>query len=154
MKYLLTIILGLVLSMPTFGEENLNNSDDTLAKTDSETYEITLNDDKSSDELEALVQTYFYNFGRTRLFRIKSISFDLRNRRFVPIRINNIHIFGNGFFQRENCPEYLFFGQRCTIRIFFRPNYVGFFNGRLIVNLSGAESIRVFLSGRGIFNEF
>lgn len=153
MKFLL-ILLGLSLSTPAFSEDNINPSNnDALTISDSNTYEITFTD-KSDKDAEALAINYFYNFGRTRVFTTKSINVTLRNRRVIPIVINNIGIRGNGFFERENCPQFLFFGQGCTVRVFFRPNHIGNFNGALSINLTGAEDIHVFLSGRGVFGVF
>lgn len=156
MKFLLSILLGLSLSMPAFSDENLNtnSNDEKLVAKDSDTFEITLDDKNSTKEVEALVKNYFYNFGRTLIFTTKSTRFVLRNRGIVPIYINNIGVRGNGFFETENCPQFLFFGQRCAIRVFFRPNHIGNFNGVLFINLGGSEDIRVFLFGRGVFGTF
>lgn len=155
MNLLLTILLGLSLSMPTFAEDNLNSANnESIATADSKAIDITINDDNAKDDVGALVQTYYYNFGRTLLFTTKSVSFTLRNRRLTPLWIGNISIYGNGFAQRENCPEFLFFGQSCTVRIFFRPNHIGNFNGLLYINFRNSEDIQIFLYGRGVFNIF
>jgi hypothetical protein len=103
-----------------------------------------------SDDISAQTQHYNYNFGRVRINRSESTSFTLRNRGNYPIYINDINISGESFQENDNCPRILLRGYSCRIRVRFQPYYVGFFQGRLEVNLTPAEDIRVNLRGRGV----
>lgn len=160
MKFLLSILFGLSLSIPTFAEEGSDTDNkgkpETLiqenAVDDTVSFEVkyTNNSNQTDDELNTLVRNFTLFFGPTRIFTTKSFRFFITNYRFVPLWIHNISIFGNGFFRTENCPEFLFFGQRCAVRVFFHPTRLGQHQGQLFVNMTGQEDIRVFLFGRGV----
>lgn len=145
MKILLILLLGFSLSVPTFADESLDN---TAAPQTEETYEITIGD---SDDVEIQVQYLNYNFGPTLVNTTRSARFFLRNNGRFPFLINDIDTDGNRFAHQENCPGFLWPGQRCSIRVFFRPNRVGLFFGRLEINLTGREDIIVNLRGRGVW---
>lgn len=143
MKILLILLLGFSLSVPTFADESLDN---TAAPQTEDTYEIIVGDD-----LEIQVQYLFYNFGPTLVHTTKVARFFLRNNGFFPFLINDIDTDGHRFAHQENCPGLLWPGQRCSIRVFFRPNSIGLFFGRLEIDLTGREDIIVNLRGRGVW---
>ncbi|MGZ3769371.1 MAG: hypothetical protein ACXVCP_12005 [Bdellovibrio sp.] len=152
MKFLLSLLLGISLTVPAFAEEN-NNTDTNTNEVATDSTVIDFTGDTNKD-VDALVRTYFHNFGRVPVNGTRSASITIRNSRLVPLLINNIYIQGRGFFRFENCPQYLIFGQSCQVRVFFRPFRPGNFFGVLFINLTGQEDIRVNLFGRGVFRRF
>lgn len=107
--------------------------------------EISLNDD-----IHAQTERYRYNFGQVRVNRSETTSFSLRNRGSLPIYINDIDIEGNGFRKNDNCPRILTRGDSCRVRVRFEPHSVGRYEGRLDIELTPNEDIRVDLRGRGV----
>lgn len=107
--------------------------------------EISLN-----DGIHAQTERYRYNFGQVRVNRSATTSFSLRNRGGIPIYINDIDIEGNGFRKNDNCPRILTRGDSCRVRVRFEPNSVGRYEGRLDIELTPNEDIRVDLRGRGV----
>lgn len=150
MKLLMSLLLGLYLSLPVYAQESIEKEDVTVKN--SETLEISFSEDSEKDTVDAM-RTFFYNFGRTRIFTTKSVRFTLRNTQVVPVFIHDFDIRGNAFFFTENCPNVLLFGQRCSVRVFFRPTRIGNFRGLLDIELSGAQDVQIFLRGRGIFRQ-
>jgi len=114
--------------------------------------EVTEDDQEISlgSDVSAQVQRYHYNFGRVRVNRSEATSFTLRNRGNFPIYINDIDVDGEGFDGHDNCPRILVRGDGCRIRVRFTPYYVGTFRGRLEIELTPSEDIRVILRGRGV----
>ena len=111
-----------------------------------EVHEIVL----GSDDLEAQVINYNYNFGRVRIGNRETMSFFLRNNGRFPYLIDSIRIDGNNAFRAtDNCPRVLLRRDRCQIRVAFRPNRVGQVRAALEIRLSGSEDINVRLRGQG-----
>jgi len=142
MKYLLLLLLGFLFVNPALGEEPTTPS----PLSQEESFQINLN-----QEVQIQDQDYYYNFGRTPINTSRSVRFYLRNDGRFPIYINDINIQGEGFRQNENCPNFLFQGQRCSVRVVFRPTHIGPHNGRLDFELTAAEDIQIHLRGRGVF---
>ncbi|WP_413568520.1 hypothetical protein ACLWBD_13420 [Bdellovibrio sp. HCB117] len=142
MKYLIPFLLSMALSTPAFAQDVNDKT------SNEETFEIVLGE---QGDVEAQTRHFYYNFGRTYLNQTKSARFYIRNTGGLPIYFNDFDISGNGFWYNENCPRLLFSGQRCSVRVYFRPNYIGNFNGRLDIEMTGAEDIRIHLRGRGIW---
>jgi hypothetical protein len=109
-----------------------------------EDHEISINGEVNT------LEHYNYNFGRVRVNRSASASFTLRNRGNFPIYINDIDVDGDGFDESENCPRILTRGNSCRVRVRFEPRNVGTYRGRLEINLTPSEDIRVDLRGRGV----
>lgn len=147
MKLLTSLILGLCLSLPVYAQESVENKNVTVNNTES--LEITFSEDNEKDTVDEM-RTFFYNFGRTRVFTTKSVRFILRNTRLLPVYIHDFDIRGRAFFFTENCPNILVFGQSCSVRVFFRPTRVGQFRGLLDIELSGAQDVQIYLRGRGV----
>lgn len=107
--------------------------------------EISINDD-----IQAQTERYRYNFGQVRVNRSAVASFSLRNRGSFPIYINDIDIEGDGFRKNDNCPRILTRGDSCRVRVRFQPRDTGRYEGRLDIELTPSEDIRVDLRGRGV----
>ena len=95
-------------------------------------------------------ERYRYNFGQVRVNRSETASFSLRNRGGFPIYINDIDIEGDGFRKSDNCPRILTRGDSCRVRVRFQPRETGRYEGRLDIELTPSEDIRVDLRGRGV----
>ncbi len=138
-RFLVTLFVGLSLfSAPALAQDPAAGNEDT--------YEIAF-----GEEVQAQTKHFYYDFGRTLINTTKSVRFYLRNQGRFPIYINDIDTDGNGFWDNENCPSLLWPGQRCSIRVFFRPQYLGTFLGQTDISLTGSEDIRVHLRGRGVW---
>ncbi|KHD87121.1 MAG: hypothetical protein OM95_16200 [Bdellovibrio sp. ArHS] len=143
MKLLVLLLLGTILATPVHAQEAPDNS-----QSRDSTYEISL---REPPEIDTQTVHYYYNFGRTALNRLKGVSFTLRNTGNLPLYFNDFDIHGSGFGYEENCPRLLFSGQRCTVRVFFRPTSLGTYSGALDIDMTGAEDIRIHLRGRGVW---
>lgn len=142
MKILTSVFLGLLLTCPVFGYE-----EEGVAGVD-EVYVINV-----SDEATTLDRDYYYNFGRVRLFEERRATFFLRNNSGFPMYINDFDLSGPPAFDyAENCPQILFRGQQCRIRVFFQPRSVGVKRGELQIELTPQEDVVLNLRGRGVFN--
>ncbi|MEK2646401.1 choice-of-anchor D domain-containing protein [Bdellovibrio sp. BCCA] len=141
MKLLFLLLLSIFFAVPS-------NADETSAPSLSEEVcGIVIGD----EDMQIQTQYLFYNFGRTLVNTTKSVRFYLRNNGRFPFYINSINTNGDRFRDEENCPGVLWPGQRCTIRVLFRPNQVGLFTGSLEVDLIGREDTIVNLRGRGVW---
>ena len=117
----------------------------------SENYEVTINE---SGSVEIQAANYYYNFGTVWIGNYKGANFTLRNNSKIPWYINSIYVNGNGFWQDNNCPNFLLKGHACKIRVTFAPQWVGFYNGVLKINLTGGQDINVWLKGRGVWKKY
>ena len=140
MKYLLMSLLGLMISVPALA------SDEAMVSTQESnlSYEITF------DEVQTQTEDYYVNFGRVYTGDRRTAVFTLRNRGSLPIIVQDIDIDGNGFRGSDNCPRILTRGDRCSIRVTFRPRQQGQYRGQVDIELSGHEDIRIHLRGRGV----
>ncbi|MNS94443.1 hypothetical protein D3C72_1286610 [compost metagenome] len=141
MKYLLMSIVSLLMSQPLYAQ------DTPVATQDPEvTYEINI-----GDETEIKTINYNYNFGRVYVGDRRNAIFTLRNSSSLPIIIQDIDIDGEGFNGGDNCPRVLLRGDRCSVRVSFRPYNNGQYRGEVDMELSGHEDIRIRLRGRGVW---
>jgi hypothetical protein len=144
MKYLLMSLLGLMMSLPAFA--SLDAAASEVVKTEAGlNYEITL------DEVQTQTEDYYVNFGRVYVGDRRNAVFTLRNRGSLPIIVQDIDIEGYGFNGGDNCPRILTRGDRCSIRVTFRPRQQGQYRGQVDIELSGHEDIRLHLRGRGVW---
>ena len=142
MKYLLMSLVCALLSMPASANEaslSVQEQKPTLA------YEISV------EETEIKTDDYYVNFGRTRIGERRSAVFTLRNNSSIPIIVQDIDIDGEGFNGGDNCPRFLTRGDRCQIRVTFRPRDQKRYTGQVDIELSGREDIRIHLRGRGVW---
>ncbi|WP_374000672.1 hypothetical protein [Bdellovibrio bacteriovorus] len=141
MKILKRLFLGLLLASPVLAQEDMSET------AYEENHEVVF-----SDEMQTQDRDYFYNFGRVRLFREARANFYLRNNGNIPIYINDFDLTGSSDFSfRDNCPQLLFRGQQCRIRVFFEPRSFGVHRGDLEIELTPQEDIVLHLRGRGVF---
>ena len=94
-------------------------------------------------------QTYQYNFGQVPVNQSRWARFTLRSTGPGPLYINQVALYGQGFFGRTTCPGILYPGQICDATVEFRPWYQGGYNGQLIFYTSAGQSV-VYLYGWGI----
>ncbi|BEV69658.1 hypothetical protein AB1A81_15210 [Bdellovibrio bacteriovorus] len=140
MKILASVFLGLLLASPVFGYE------DDIETDLNEVYVINV-----TDEATTLDRDYYYNFGRVGLFEERRATFFLRNNSGLPMYINDFDLSGPPAFDyAENCPQILFRGQQCRIRVFFQPRTVGLKRAELEIELTPQEDIVLNLRGRGV----
>jgi hypothetical protein len=114
--------------------------------------EITQDNEISIGDVNTETERYNYNFGRVRVNRSATASFSIRNRSSIPVYINDIDISGGGFRKNDNCPRLLTRGNSCQVRVRFEPWNTSDYRGRLDINLTPNEDIRVDLRGRGVRN--
>ncbi|MFV8249051.1 hypothetical protein [Bdellovibrio bacteriovorus] len=139
---ILTGLFLLLLASPVSAYEEFSEGDIN------EVYVINVTDDTTT-----LDRDYFYNFGRTRLFQDKRATFYLRNNSGLPMYINDFDMNGDyAFDYSENCPQILFRGQQCRIRVFFEPRSLGVHRADLEIELTPQEDIVLHLRGRGVLN--
>ncbi|MFV8257494.1 hypothetical protein ACNQKP_06805 [Bdellovibrio bacteriovorus] len=142
MKILTGLFLGLLLASPVLAYEDFSESDIN------EVYVINVTDDTTT-----LDRDYYYNFGRVRLFDDKRATFYLRNNSGFPMYINDFDMNGDyAFDYSENCPQILFRGQQCRIRVFFEPRSLGLHRAELEIELTPQEDVVLNLRGRGVLN--
>lgn len=139
MKFLLNGLLAVFLAVPVAAHEE--------AVPEEEVFEVVLNDDLTIQD-----QDYYLNFGAVRIFREARVSVYLRNNTRIPMYIQDFDMNGDAAFDsRENCPQILFSGQQCRIRIFFQPQRLGWHRGELEIELVPQEDVVIHLRGRGVF---
>lgn len=141
MKYLLISIVSLLMSQTVSAQDA-----PATAQEQDVAYEINI-----GDETEIKTENYSYNFGRVYVGDRRNATFTLRNSSSLPIIIQDIDINGNGFDGGDNCPRVLLRGDRCRVRVSFRPHNNGQYRGEVDMELSGHEDIRIRLRGRGVW---
>lgn len=94
-------------------------------------------------------QTYQYNFGQVPMNQSRWARFTLRSTGPGPLYINQVALYGQGFFGRTTCPRVLYPGQICDATVEFRPWYQGSYNGQLTFYTSAGQFV-VYLYGWGI----
>lgn len=132
MKHLLSIFLGLWISLPfTSKAQVLELKNPSPA--------LTL---KSS-------RHYSYNFGQVPVNWSRWTEIRLRNNGPGPLIIRGVFVTGSAYFAWSDCPAYLGQGQICNTQVEFRPWHNGYFPGRLRFAFPN-ESIYVDLVGWGV----
>lgn len=94
-------------------------------------------------------QYYYYDFGQVPVNTSRSARFTLTSTGSQPLYINNVQLYGQGFFSNSNCPFVLPPGCRCEAWVDFRPWCEGNYNGQLIFSTNAGNYI-VNLCGWGV----
>lgn len=138
MKYLMSGLLAVFLAVPVAAYEE--------TAFEEEVFEVVLSDDMTTQD-----QDYYLNFGGVRIFREARVSVYLRNNTRIPMYIRDFDMDGDAAFDsRENCPQILFSGQQCRLRIFFQPQRLGLHRADLEIELTPQEDVVIHLRGRGV----
>ncbi|MBS1969827.1 MAG: hypothetical protein JSU04_05945 [Bdellovibrionales bacterium] len=92
-------------------------------------------------------QSYYYAFGSWPVGYTTFQDFSFTSYGGLT-RIYSIYTFGTAYNSIDNCPSILYAGYSCTIRVFFRPWFVGYQDGQTTISTDSGTT-RVFLSGYG-----
>ncbi len=92
-------------------------------------------------------QSYSYTFGSWPVGYTTFQDFSFTSYGGIT-RIYSIYTFGTSYNSIDNCPSRLYDGERCMIRVFFRPWFVGYQNGQATISTDSGTT-QIFLSGYG-----
>lgn len=93
-------------------------------------------------------QNLYYDFGVVDTRFSSYAYFDLTNRGNGELWVDRIAISGIDFSARHTCPQLLYPGQVCTIRVQFAPMFEGLKRGALYID-TNSGLITINLSGWG-----
>ena len=86
-------------------------------------------------------KTYQYDFGQVPINSSRWVRFTLRSNGPGPLYVNQVALYGQGFFGRTSCPYILYPGQICEAVVEFRPWCQGGCGGQLIFNTSAGQFV-------------
>lgn len=115
-----------------------------IAKPDNKTIHIPAPTQEAQTQA---YRSYYYNFGSWPVGSMAYQDFYFTSYGGTS-RIYSIYTFGTSYSAANNCPQRLYRGNSCTIRVYFRPWYTGYQTGQTTISTANGTTT-IYLSGMG-----
>lgn len=144
MKLIALIAFSLALSSTAFTSELTGEAAFSIRKTEAA-------DENTIIIKDGTLQTqvsYSYQYRNTPLHNRAVARFRIFNHGSSAIYVENVTLEGRSFTASNNCLRILLPGRNCPITVSFTPKTLGNHSGRLDVDMTGAQNIHIYLTGR------
>lgn len=144
MKLIAFIALSLALSSTAFASELKGEASFPLRKTaPADENTIIIKDGSLQTQV-----SYSYQYRSTSLHNRSVARFRIFNHGSSAIYLESVALEGRSFTVSNSCLRILLPGRNCPISVSFTPKNLGNHSGRLDIDLTGAQNIHIYLSGR------
>lgn len=144
MKSIALVALSLALSLPAFATDLEGEAVFSVRKVETpEENAIIIKDGNLQTQV-----SYSYQFRNTPLHTRSVSHFRIFNHGSSAIYVESVALEGRSYTASNRCSRILLPGRNCFIAISFTPKGSGTHSGRLDIDMTGAQNIHIYLSGR------
>ncbi|GEM_PF-6457683 len=147
MKFIAFFALALAFSSTTLAFELKGEAAFPIRKSTSAVEENTIIIKDGSLQTQV---SYSYQYRNTPPHTRSVARFRIFNHGSSAIYVESVALEGRYFMASNNCMRVLLPGRNCPITVSFIPKSLGNHSGRLDIDMTGAQNIHIYLSGRSL----